>query len=244
MFGDTDFGINKRRLIMTELHNLPEEMQQDIKARMIPDFAPIFLEDGSPVISKLNNPEGHGMGYSRKTGQIYISLEVFLKIAYQRYWTDEERDQAWSIQADKREKVLFEEANKIKYAEWSGDQFFDGEDYFPDLETYFEGITEALGYDYESYPKYVWATEERPFLKPKDVHGIFENDLEEAGEWAYEAFTGAIGKDELNQALNDFVEKNKKRMTLYFPDYSTALLLDDELAKRIKEIAEEELEET
>jgi hypothetical protein len=225
---------------MTELHNLPEEKQQEIKARMLPDWTPLFKEDGSLAIPKLNNQENHGMGYCRKNGKIYSSLAGFFITGHYDYLTDEERNYRRDILAEKQEKHRFEKAAKIKYSDWNGDQFFDGEDFWPDLGTYFDAVCEGLGYAYEDYPKYVWNTIEKPFLKPKDVYGVFENDLENSGEWAYEAFTNAVGKDELDQALKDFVEKNKKRMTLYFPDYSTAILLDDEIAKLVKELKDDE----
>lgn len=205
-----------------------EEIINQIKERLKAEFVPLFHEDGKSA----------RVGYSKKTKVIYKDIDALIDDHYRDdIKTEEERNTLhklrlieWSEQEAKREFERFEKAKKIKYSEWPGEQFYDGEDYHPDIETFFEAVSETFGFDYEKYPKYVWATKKKPYITEKDAFGIYENDLEDLSEecdWPVE------GVKDLQEALNEFVESNEDNVA-YWPDYTIALLIDDQIKEWIK----------
>lgn len=94
---------------------------------------------------------------------------------------------------------------------------------------FFDEMIEEYGYNFDKWDRYVWPTEEKPYIKEKEAWRVYEDDMDDLDDqydWNVD------GIERLQEALNEFVEENK-RNTAYYPDYSTALLLDDEYANRI-----------
>ena len=66
-------------------------------------------------------------------------------LGYHDYLTDEESREVFKWRNRNVEKNRFEKANKIKLSDWKGEQFFDGNDFFVDLDDFFDGWYHCLG---------------------------------------------------------------------------------------------------
>lgn len=216
---------------MSEELKTEDEIYEQIKERLKSEFIPLFLEDGKPA----------GAGYNKTTKVIYKDIDQMVYNA--GHHTEEEtkaiseaRRRKFNEESAKKEKKLFNGAEKIKFSEWSGEQFFDGNDKFHfEIEDFLESCFEASGKDFDEYPKYVWATKPIPYITGKDAWEVYESDLEdlESGEYDWPVH----GVEVLQMALDAFVEVNKDNVA-YWPDYTTALLIEDEI-QEFKETIEE-----
>jgi hypothetical protein len=145
----------------------------------------------------------------------YLEAAERIQELDQSIQTTEDRAQERSEREEREEKARFEKAKKITMAEYDGSQFFYS-DYYP------------------TDPKYVWATKPEPVLKKRDTYGIFKNDLVDAG-WVEICWEDVKGVEELDAALAKFCQANEK-FRVFYPDYSTAILIEDEVAEYLRDI--------
>jgi len=220
--------------------SLPEDIQATLKERMKPDFILLYHEDGSVVIPSPNNHEHDPLGYCRKTGRIICGIKAFYRLEYGHYLTKEERDQIDNDRASEIEKARFEKAEKIKSSDLEsiGIEQFYSEDagFIPELDYFFDAMIEAHGFQYEKYPKYVWATKPEPVIGPKDAFRVYESDMDDLSD---ECDWPVKGEQKLQEALDSFVEENSG-MVAYYPDYSTAILIDEDIEEFRKRYEDEE----
>ena len=211
---------------MTEELLTAEEIINQIKERTKTEFVPLFHEDGGPA----------GAGYSKKTKLIYKDLDQMVNDFYRPHATKEEqkalddiRHREQSEKAAKIEAERFNKAEKIKFAEWSGEQFFDGGyNFHIEIEDFLESCFEFSGNNFDEYPKYLWATKPLPYITNKDAWEVYESDIEdlESGEYDWPVY----GVEALQVALDAFVDANKNNVA-HWPDYTKALLIEDEIQK-------------
>ena len=141
----------------------------------------------------------------------------------------EARHRRFSNESASKEAKIFNGANKIKFSEWSGEQFFDGNDKFHfEIEDFLESCFEFSGNNFDEYPKYLWATKPLPYITNKDAWEVYESDIEdlESGEYDWPVY----GVEALQVALDAFVDANKNNVA-HWPDYTKALLIEDEIQK-------------
>jgi len=206
------------------------DIKEAIKKRLKGEFVPLFHEDGKPS----------GVGYSKSTKVVWKSEDELVS----QYWKnnatkeeekiirDEERSEFEKREAAK-EKERFNKAEKIKFSDFKGqntlffsESYGDGEEgYFSELENLFDSVIEGVGYQYDLWPTYIWATRKVPLISKKDQFEVYESDLEETFEDSHNHIDGI---EDLQKALDEFVECNKDNCC-YWPDYSTALLIDDQI---------------
>lgn len=208
-----------------------KKVKDQIKERLKGEFTPLFLENGKPA----------NVGYSSKTNVVYKDEDQLINQYWKSVATEEEgkiiREQE-SIQFQERcavqEKAKFDKAEKIKFSEFKGQTtlFFSehygggSEGYFDELEMLFDSIIEDVGFDYDLWPTYIWSTRKVPLISKKHAFDdVYEHDLEETFEGSEHHIEGV--KD-LQKALDGFVEANKDNCA-YWPDYSTALLIGDQI---------------
>lgn len=184
------------------------QIENNIRERLKNKFIPLFLEDGKPAEA----------GYHADTKIIYKDVDAIMNDYYRNNFRTKEEEKRLSEirreESDKKElekeSIMFEKAKKIKFSEWKGDQFFDGENYLDDV------------CDIPADVEYVWATKKMPYITKKDASDVYssniEDDLDPEYDWPVD------GVEELQKALDDFVEINKTN-TAYWPDYDLALLI-------------------
>jgi len=208
-----------------KIPGIPEDLQETLKQRMADQYDFLFFEDGSPVIVRNIGNESKQLLRCKKTGNLFCGLSGFYVTGHHAYFTEDEQRRVWNWIELGHNKSRFEKAKKIKFSDWEGDQFFDGDNYQAEISDYLDEQFEEFGNDFDSYPKYVWATKFEPYIKPKDAWAIYENDIDRLGtehDWKVD------GIDKLQEALDNFVDTNSGNCA-YFPDYTIALLLDEEI---------------
>jgi hypothetical protein len=114
-----------------------------------------------------------------------------------------------------KEAERFEKAKKITEAEYAGDKVFVGDDYYDSVEDAVDGYLEG------QEPEYVWACKDIGVPKATS-EGIVEHLLESM--WDDADHNDLNGLEELDAAIEKFNEANKS-VSVYTPDYSTAILV-------------------
>lgn len=215
---------------MEEKQLTEDEIYAQIKERIKGEFVPLFLEDGNPA----------GAGYSKSTKLIYKNLDQMVSIA--SHHTEEEtkairdaRHRRFETEADEKEKKVFDAAKKIKFSEWDGSQFFFGEDFHIDINSFLNDMWGCYGENYDKYPRYVWATKPWPYIVSRDAFDVYENDL---GDLSDECDWPVHGVKVLQMALDAFTEANRDNVA-YWQDESLALLIDDEIEEYRKRYEDE-----
>ena len=192
---------------MHKIPSIPDHFQDILQNRMKDQFEPLFDKNGEPKMTKNLSQESVHVGFCKKTGHIYGGERGFYILGYREYLEGDEQRQIWDWIAMKIEKSKFEKANKIKYSDWKGEQFFDGNDFFIDLDDFFEGMIEEHGFQYDLWQDYVWAIKPNPIIKAKDAFSVYEADMECLTD-EYDWNINGVGQ--LQEALNEFVEANKE----------------------------------
>ena len=198
-----------------------DEIYAQIKERIQGDFVPLFLEDGKPA----------GAGYNKTSKLIYKDINDMVTVP--NYHTKEEtsdirdaRRRRWDGESARKEKEQFDKAEKKKFSEWPGEQTNYGENFYPEIEYFFDEMVEIHGYQYDKWPKYVWATKPKAYITKKNAYDdVYQSDLEDTN---CDVELDVDGEKDLQIALDAFVDANKKNV-LYWPDYSLALLINDEI---------------
>jgi hypothetical protein len=209
-----------------KIPNVPDNLQDVLQERMKGQFEPIFDSKGNPVMAKNLARETVSLGFCKKTGKI-SSEEGFYVHGYREYLEGDEQRKIWEWIDLKTNKNRFDKAEKVKWSDWKGEQFFDGNEFFIELEDFFDGMIEAHGFQYDLWQDYVWATKESPVISKKEAYRVYESDFDDLSEeydWPIK------GVENLQEALDSFVEENSGT-TAYHPDYSTAILLGDAIEK-------------
>ncbi len=210
---------------MHKIPSIPDNIQEILQERMKDQFEPAFDHTGKPLTTKNLGQKEVQIYLCKKTGKIYGGESGIYTLAYHDYLTDEESREVFKWRTRNVEKGRFEKANKIKLSDWKGEQYFDGNEFFVDLDDFFDGMVEAYGFNYDEWQDYLWATKPEPIISPKDACSVYESELDDLTD---ECDWDVKGVKELQEALDEFVEANKKTIA-YFPDYSTALLIGDQI---------------
>lgn len=205
---------------MSEKELTEDEIYAQIKERIKGEFVPLFTKEGIPV----------DVGYNKTTKLVFKNLDQM--VSFTNHHTEEEtraiseaRRMRWDEESAKKEQAKFDKAEKKKFSEWSGEQFLFGDTFYIDIGTFLDDMWECHGENYDKYPKYVWETKKEPYITEKYAFDVYENDLEEIGD---DCDPTVHGVKVLQMALDAFVDVNKENI-LYWPDYSLALLIDDEI---------------
>jgi len=201
-------------------HLTEDEIYAQNRERIKDDFIPLYTKDGKQV----------DVGYNSRTKIVYKDIDQMTcdPTLYTEDETEAIKDarwRKWQVESAKKESKKFDAAEKIKFSEWEGEQFSDGEDFFVDISDFFDGIIEAHGFQYDEWPEYVWATKPKPYITKKDAFSVYENDIEEI-DTGYDP--DVHGVKVLQMALDAFVDVNKENV-LYWQDESLALLISDEI---------------
>jgi hypothetical protein len=122
---------------------------------------------------------------------------------------------AFDAGQQEKEKVRYEKAEKVPYADYKGGMLFDGDKYFSDLEEMEDHYYDA------PLPEYVWACEDVGVPKATS-ESIVENLLENM--WEDADHNDLNGLDELDAAIAKFNEANES-INVWEPDYKTAVLI-------------------
>jgi hypothetical protein len=219
-----------------KIPNVPDKFQDILKERMKDSYDFLYFGNGDPVYTRNLAREKKNLLRCRKTGDIYAGIIGFLTLGWRNYLSKEELKEVRNIQSFQIEKSRFEKAEKIKFSEWKGEQFYKGDNYYIDLDMFFEEMFEDYGHNFEDWDRYVWPTIPKPYITEKEAWRVYENDIEGLGEdfdWPVH------GIEELQYSLDEFVRMNKDNVAFY-PDYSKALLIDDEIAEYKKQHEDEE----
>ncbi len=186
----------------------------------------LFDSKGEPFMSKNLAQEPVHVGFCKKTGDIY-SEKGFYVIGYRNYLEGDEQGQIWDRINIKTERSKFDKAKKVKWGEFKADseQFFDGEDYYQELDDFFDSMIEAHGYQYDLWQDYLWPTKPEQIISKKDASDVYQSEL---GDITDEYDWDVKGVEDLQIALDEFVSVNEKTIA-YFPDYSTALVIGDQI---------------
>ncbi len=210
---------------------IPEDLKSELKKRMDDQAEFLFLEDGTPAMTfNMGREEVHLMR-CKKTGNLYGGINGFYTNGYRSHLTKEEDSLVRDIQARKSETARFDKAENINYADCKGEQFYFGDDYYIDVCDLLDSLSGDIGFNPDDYPSYVWSTEEKPIIGTKDAHNVYESDLEQLPD-DYDDWR-AKGADELQEALDLFVEENSGG-TLFYPNYSKALLIGDQVKEYLE----------
>lgn len=142
-----------------------------------------------------------------------------IKSRYQQTCDDCWRKDSLAKEA-KKEAERFEKATKISAADYKGEMVFLDDEYFND-------VADAID-DYEEgqEPEYVWACKDVGVPRAT-AENIYENLLENM--WEDADASDLNGVVELEAAIEAFNEANKST-PVYYPDYSTAILVSRESA--------------
>ncbi|MCK5616289.1 hypothetical protein KAR91_81255 [Candidatus Pacearchaeota archaeon] len=218
---------------MEEKQLTEEQIINQVKERLKGEFVQLFHEDGKPA----------GVGYCKSTKHVYKDIEALANDYYGIHTTDEEKKQLNGIKREefrekerKKEADQFDKAEKKKFSEWDGEMVFYGEDHYYEICDFLESIFELYGANYDLYPKYVWATKPVPYITKKNAYDdVYQNDIESAN---CEFDLTIHGEKVLQMSLDAFVDANKENV-LYWPDYSLALLIDDEIEEYRKRYEDE-----
>ena len=210
---------------MPKIPSIPDHLQDVLQERMSTNFEYLFKSSGDHATTKNLSREDVKIVICKKTGTIYGGQKGFYTLGYHNYLTEKERKEIWDWRTRNVEKNRFKKAKKIKFSDWKGDQLSDGDEFFMDLEDFFEGMIEEHGFQYDLWTKYIWPTKLEPIIKSKEAFRVYEGDLENVSD---EYDWDVKGTKELQESLDEFVEANKGT-TAYYPDYSTVLLIDDQI---------------
>ena len=215
---------------MEEKQLTEDEIYAQIKERIKGEFIPLFTKEGKAV----------DVGYNKTTKLVYKDVDQMVSIA--SHHTEEEtkaiseaRHKRFEIEAAKKEAATFQKAEKKKFAEWKGEMIFYGEDHYGELCDLLESMFELYGVNFDLYPEYVWATKPEAYITKKDAFEVYERDLEDKTD---ECDLPVEGVEDLQKALDEFYECNKENI-LHWPDYSLALLIDDEIEEYRKRYEDE-----
>jgi len=206
---------------MEKKHLTEDEIYAQIRERIKDDFIPLYTKDGKQV----------DVGYNKTTKLVYKDIDQMVSIA--SHHTEEEskaisdaRRRRWDADSARKEKEQFDKAEKKKFSEWPGEQTNYGENFYPEIEYFFDEMVEVHGYNYDKWPKYVWSTKPVPYITKKDAYDdVYQNDIENTN---CDFDLTVHGEKVLQMALDAFVDVNKENV-LYWQDESLALLIDDEI---------------
>lgn len=158
-------------------------------------------------------------------------MDGFYILGYRDYLTDKEQNDIWDWQRRHQEHLQFKKAAKIKWKDWKGEMFFDGNNFHVEIDDHFENMIDAYGFNFSDWIDYVWATEPKSIISSKDAYDIYENDLVELEDPdEYQVY----GVEQLQKSLDKFVEDNVGNVA-YHIDYGTAILIHDEIAEYQKQ---------
>lgn len=219
-----------------KIPNVPDKFQDVLKERMLESYDFLYFVNGDPVYARNLAREEKNLLRCRKTGNIYGGITGFLTLGWRNYLSKEELKEIWDIQASQTEKSRFEKAVKIKFSDWECEQFYKDGEFYIDLDMFFDEMIEAYGYVFEDWERYVWPTIEKPYITKKEAFRVYQDDLEGLSD---ECDWPVDGEKELQDSLDEFVRMNQDNVAFY-PDYSTALLIDDEIAEFKKQHEDEE----
>ena len=212
-----------------------EEIMNQIRERLKSEFIPLFHEDGKPA----------GVGYSKKTKTVYKDIDALMDDHYRDdIKTEEEKTALSKIRRAeraeseaKKEKDAFEKAKKIKFSEFKGDRFYFKDDYHSEIEDILGPFFDEFFKQYDQWPEYVWATKRVPYITKKEAYEVYSSDIEDQLDPDYEWEVNGV--EQLQKALDEFVEDNKENVA-YWPDYEVALLIEDEIEKYKKQITSQD----
>ncbi len=122
-----------------------------------------------------------------------------------------------------RDKELFNKAEKIKAADYSGWVYCDGfgEEFFPSVDDYFERHYEEFE-DYCAYPVFLWACSPRKICA-LDLDSVLDGITEDAWD-DFDYRTDLNGVKELEKAMKEFNALNESVVS-YTPNFKLAVLL-------------------
>lgn len=158
---------------------------------------------------------------------------------------DQPKEKGWAkckecrIKADiAKERLLFEKATKIRYADYEG-HFMDKETVM-DKDELAEIIMQRL-FDGEDAPDYWWAAETQPQIVRLDL----SDTIYELCEGSYEGIMdnldlGAPEIIEAQKLLDKWLVDNKSALTVYWESTTTAVLIGD-LVTSLREEKEADL---
>jgi hypothetical protein len=167
---------------------------------------------------------------------VYRDFDHFCALDYRRYQTDEEIALELTEREERAEKARFERARKITMAKYDGNHFFFNDRYYPtdEINSFLDDEWNDGGTAF--MPKYVWAARPELVFKERDAYGVFENDIIDTG--CDEIVGGDVnGVEELDAALAKFYQANKS-LRVYYPDYSTAVLIEKEVDEYLSMLEE------
>lgn len=126
------------------------------------------------------------------------------------------RMKEWKARDDAAEVQRFEKATKITEAEYKGEMVYLDDRYSDCVE---DAIDDYLP---GQEPEYVWACKDQG-VPLANAESIYENVLENM--WEDADVSDLNGVDELEAAVKAFNEANRS-ITVFVPDYSTAILVE------------------
>ena len=134
---------------------------------------------------------------------------------YQRQCGDCDHKE-WKEKERKREAERFEKATKITETEYKGEHVFHDDKYYDSVDDAIDEYLEG------QEPEYVWACKDRGIPKASSEN-ILDHILENMWE---DADTSDLnGVEQLDEAIAAFNEANKS-ISIWWPDYSTAILVE------------------
>lgn len=210
---------------MHKIPSIPDHLQDILQERMKGQFEPLFDSNGGPAMTKNFGQKEVQIYLCGKTGKIYGGESGIYTLGYYGYLTDDEQREISNWRTRNVEKNRFDKADKVNFSDWKGEQIYDGNDFFIELDDLFDGMIEAYGFNYDEWQDYVWATTPVPIISPKGAYDVYQSDMEKLSD---EYDWPVRGVEELQDSLNEFVELNKD-VVLYQPDYSKALLISDQI---------------
>lgn len=222
--------------IPEKIPNIPDDIQEALKERMKDQYEFLYNGEGEPVYARNYGNEQKHLVRCKKTGNIYGGLTGFYVLGYRDHLTDSEQRYVNGCQSARIESSRFEKAKKVKYADYKFDgQYYLYDRYYPEWDYFIDEFIEEYGFNFDEWPKYIWPAPEKPYIKSKDAYRVYEDDMDRLSdecEWT------VSGVKELQEALDIFVEVNEKHTACY-PDYSVAVMIDDEIENYRKEHEEE-----
>jgi len=169
-------------------------------------------------------------------GQIELCTEGCGRLKYSYYYTvcKECKDKKQEEIEFRKEKEAFEKATKISFNDYDG-MFLDNERAI-DKEEFEENLYYKILED-DNYPDYVYGTRKQHVINI-DFKDIIYNACEDGYE-DMDSFLDYKGVDEIQNKIDEWIDKQGDANYIYYEDYKTVVLLND-LITEIKEQIEKE----
>lgn len=199
---------------------LSPERMAEVSAEISARIEPCFDKQGREIEKAFIVNLGTGERMLHPRVDCEHTREYMRRSVMERVLTEAELTviNARCLEAGQTAKDAERFAKAKKVDSWDGGVFY-GDEYFASM----DDVIDHLASNGDEWPEFVWAAAPKRVITDLRVSEVVEGDISDRG-WEDMDTSDLDGVDELQAALDKFVEANKDVVS-YELDYSTAILM-------------------